>query len=135
MPTLRFALPILLIASLSAAPRQSTFVVRRPTVFAFFPPVTQKDLEHDPDTNEALSDFHLYATRARQAFGKLGIDFTEVYAWSFRVSIQGKITSFTPGPDKVGYYFIAPDKKPRVEYGVKTDSDLLQIATEYFNRK
>ena len=41
-----------------------TLIVNRPTVIAFFPPVTQKQLDADPDTNETLADFQLYASSA-----------------------------------------------------------------------
>jgi hypothetical protein len=136
MPTtFRPALLLFLIVSLWAAPKQATFVVHGPTIVAFFSPVTPKDLKRDPDTNEALADFRFYATRAREAFARAGIDFMEVYAPSFRVSIEGRTTRFTPGPDKVGYYFIAPGKKPRIEYGVATDDDLRQTAAEYFGTR
>lgn len=39
---------------------------------------------------------------------------------------------FTPTKEKVGYYLISPGKKPRIEYGVMTDTDLLQVAKDYF---
>lgn len=40
--------------------------------------------------------------------------------------------AFRSEPDAVGYYLIAPDKKPQIEYGVMTDADLLQLAKRYF---
>jgi len=36
---------------------------------------------------------------------------------------------------KVGYYYIAPGRKPRLEYGVATDLDILQIASDYFGMR
>jgi hypothetical protein len=113
-------------------PKQPAFVVRRPTILAFFPPVSQKELEHDPDANEALSDFQLYASQVRGPLTKLGVDFKQVYARSFRVTSGGRTTTFHPGGTKVGYYFVAPGKRPRIEYGVETDVGLMQVATEYF---
>jgi len=35
----------------------------------------------------------------------------------------------------VGYYYIAPGRKPRLEYGVATDLDILQIASDYFGMR
>jgi hypothetical protein len=35
--------------------------------------------------------------------------------------VGAKVTTFRPGDVKVGYYYIAPGKKPRIEYGVATD--------------
>jgi hypothetical protein len=101
-----------------AAGEQRTFDVRRPTIVAFFPPVKQAELKTDPDTNEALADFQVYATRVREPLRKAGVDFHEVYTPSFRVRAAGKVTTFRPTEAKVGYYFVAPGKKPRVEYGV-----------------
>ena len=45
-----------------------------------------------------------------------------------------KTTTFRPGKITVGYYFVAPGKKPRIEYGVNTDDGLVDIAKEYFGK-
>jgi hypothetical protein len=74
----------------------------------------------------------VYAARVREPLRRAGIDFHEVYAGSFRVRIGNKVVTFRPGEVKVGYYFVAPGKKPRVQYGVDTDDDILRIAGEYF---
>lgn len=113
-------------------PNQPVFVVRQPTILAFFPPVTSKELDQDPDTNEALSDFQLYANQVRGPLSKLGVDFQQVYARSFRVINAGRTTTFHPAGTKVGYYFVAPGRKPRIEYGVETDLDILQVAKDHF---
>jgi hypothetical protein len=115
-----------------SAPAQNTIVVRGPTVVAFCPPVTEKQLETDEDMNEVLADFQLYAARVGEPLKKAGIDFHQVYAWSFRVRTGTKVVTFRTGKVEIGYYFIAPGKKPRIEYGVDTDDGLLQIAHEYF---
>ena len=36
------------------------------TIVAFFPPVSDAELQKDADTNEALTDFRLYATQVRE---------------------------------------------------------------------
>jgi hypothetical protein len=123
---------LLLATSLLGAPKQTELVVSGPTVIAFFPPVTQAELNKDSDTNETLADFQFCAKNVREPLHNAGIDFQEVYALSFRVQIGAKITTFRPGKVNVGYYFIAPNRKPRVEYGVMTDVDLQKIANEYF---
>ena len=115
-------------AVLLSAQDTPTFDIRRPTVVAFFPPVTQSH----PDKNEALADFQLYATQVREPLEKAGVDFKEVYARSFRVHMGKTVTMFRPVKVEVGYYFIAPGKKPRIEYGVATDGDILHVANEYF---
>ncbi len=115
-----------------AAPNQPSFEIQGPTVVAFFPPVTKKDLDQDPDMNEALSDFQVYVAQVREPLRKAGVDFHEVYAHSFQVRLGTKTIAFRPGKVDVGYYFIAPGKKPRVEYGVMTSDGILQVAHEYF---
>ncbi len=108
----------------------TTFVVQRPTIVAFFAPAKQSD--NDADANEVLSDFQLYASRAHPHLKKAGIDFTVATTTSFKVRTGMKLRSFRTGKIGVGYYFIAPDKEPHAEYGVMTDSDLLDLARQYF---
>ncbi len=118
--------------AVATAEKQPLVVVRGPTVVAFFEPVTPAELEKAPDTNEALADFQFYATHVREPLRKAGIAFHELYAHSFRLRVGKRLTTFQPVNVNVGYYLIAPGKKPRVEYGVMTDGDLLQVANEYF---
>jgi len=118
----------------TAADPQPTIIVRGPTIVAFFDPVTEAELKADPGANEALSDFQFYAGGARKAFQNTGIDFHEIYARSFKIRIGTRTTSFRPGKITVGYYFVAPGKKPRVEYGVNTDVGLVDTAKEYFGK-
>ena len=106
-------------------------VVAGPTIVAFFP-ATKAELHKDADTNEALADFQFYGKQVREPLKKAGIDFQEVYAQSFRVRIGQEGTVFRPAKRNVGYYLIVPGKKPRIEYGVMTNTDLLQVANEYF---
>jgi hypothetical protein len=130
-------LTLLAVAVPIAAQRKNppTFDVRGPMVVAFFPPVTQAERQRDPDTNEALSDFQEYAHRVREPLRRKGIEFHEVYTGHFGIRRGKTVTTFTPGKVQVGYYFVAPGKKPRIEYGVNTDDGLLQIADEYFGLK
>jgi hypothetical protein len=125
---------LLLAPSLVATPKTTLVVIDRPTVVAFFPHMTSAEMDADPDKNEVLSDFQLYATKVRKPLNDMGITFKEIYAKSFQVQRGTRITTFRPGKIYVGYYFVAPGKEPRVEYGVLTDADLLQIAKEYFDQ-
>jgi hypothetical protein len=109
-----------------------TFDIRRPTVVALFPPVTQSELSKDADTNEALADFQVYATQVKEPLEEVGVDFKEVHVHGFRVRLGKTVTTFRPVKAEVGYYFVAPGKKPRIEYGVMTDVGLSQVASEYF---
>ena len=102
-----------------------------PTIVAFFPngPNTRSD---DADANEALSDFEFYAERVKAPLNQLGIQFTEQFGGRFRIRLGGETRLFTPKAATPGYYFIAHGKKPHVEYGVMTDTDLLIAAKQYF---
>ena len=122
----------LLCVPLGAAPKQKLIVVSGPTVVAFFPAVTDAQLSKDPDTNEALADFQMHATKVRPRLNDAGIHFEEVYAPSFAVRCGAKTTVFRPQKIHVGYYFIASGKPPRIEYGALTDDDVAQDAAEYF---
>ena len=114
------------------AAQEQTVVVRGPTVVAFFEPVTDTVLEKDPDTSEALSDFQLYATQVQGPLKRRGVEFHELYARSFQLKDGGKLVTFRPGKVKVGYYLVAPGKRPLIRYAVMTDMDLLQLTEKYF---
>jgi hypothetical protein len=114
-----------------AATKQPVFDGRQPTILAFFPPVTKAEL-NDGETNETLADFQYCAMRVRQPLQQEGIQFHEVYAHSFQLRVGKTVITFHPAKGDIGYYLVSPGKKPRVEYGVLTDIDLLQIAHKYF---
>lgn len=134
MKLLRHSIVFLGVFAATAAEPQTTITVKGPTIVAFFEPVTEAELQANPDINEVLADFQLYAGGARKAFQNTGIDFHEIYARSFKIRIGTRTTTFRPGKITVGYYFVAPGKKPRIEYGVNTDSGLLEISKEYFGQ-
>ena|SRR5277367_3934344 len=123
---------VLLCPASGAAPKEKLVVINGPTVVAFFPPVTDAELAKDPDTNESLADFQLYATSVRAKLNNAGIEFHVIYESSFAVRCGARTTTFRPQKTTVGYYFIAPGKSPRVEYGVMTDVDILRVAAEHF---
>lgn len=122
---------VLTVAS-GATEKHPVVVVRGLTIVAFFEPVPQAKLDKDPDTNEALADFQFYAKSVRTRLRKAGIEFYELYAHSFQLRDEKRLTTFRPAKMKAGYYLVAPGKKPRIEYGVMTDPDLLQVADQYF---
>jgi hypothetical protein len=110
----------------------ATIEVQGPSIVAFFAPVTQAELDKDPDGTEELADFSYYTAQFQARLGKTPIAFTTLYTESFRVKVGQESTVFRPDKVKVGYYLIAPNKRPRIEYGVRTDDDLAQIARQYF---
>ena len=101
-------------------------------MLAFFPPVTDAELEKDPDTNEALGDFQLYAIQAGPKLKKAGIDFEVVSAEKFKIKSGAVVRTFNTGKIGIGYYFIKPGKQPHIQYGVMTDDDLLEAGSQVF---
>ena len=129
------AVPLLILTFSFGIAQQTgipTFNVERPAIIAFFPPMTDAELEKNPDMNEVLGDFQLYASRAAPRLKRAGIDFEIASAVTFKVKIGKSVRTFKTGKVGVGYYFIAPGKQPRIEYGVHDDLDLLDIARKYF---
>jgi len=127
---------LLLLACGTAATGQQksvpTFVIDRPTLIAFFRPVSDEEMDKNPDINEALGDFQLYASRVNRPLRNAGIAFEVASAVKFRVKDGGAVRIFNTGKIGVGYYFVAPGKQPHVEYGVETDPDILEAARKYF---
>ena len=113
--------------------QQPSIDVNGPTVIAFCVPVTEAELEKNPDTNEALADFQLYASQAREPLRKAGIEYRIVYARSFKLRAGKRVTTFCIGKAGVGHYLVEPGKTPRIEYGVMADVGLVQLAKEYFS--
>lgn len=108
-------------------------VVRGPTVVACFVPVSDAEMDSNPDLNEALADFQLYSAQARRPLQRRGIAYHVLSARSFRMRINGKVNSYRV--EGAAYYFVAPGKKPQIETGVMTDTDLLAAADKYFGSK
>lgn len=128
----------IVICSVRSAQAQSsiekpvTYVIRKPTIVAFFVPVTESEVADGADTNEALSDFQYYAGSVRDSLLNAGIEFHEADALSFKIRSGKKLRVFRTGKIGVGYYFIAPGKPPHIQEGVMTDQDLVEEARKYF---
>jgi hypothetical protein len=105
--------------------------IQRRMVIAFFAPAP-KGGKVAVDSNEELSDFQFYARRVKEPLNILNIDFRVLHVRSFRLHLSKGDIVFRSKADAVGYYLIAPGKKPQIEYGVMTDADLLQLAKRYF---
>jgi len=126
---------LLLSTLLTAAQTSLTYNVKSPTILAFFTPASHSEpKETGTDEAEALADFEVYGQRVLKPLAEMGVDYKEVRASGFVVRIGNATTNFRP-TEGVGYYFVAPGKKPRIEYGVMTDDDLLQVAQNYFGVK
>lgn len=108
----------------------STINANGPLVIAFYSP-TPTGQTSGADDNEALSDFQFYAGPSKRSLAENGIKFQQINTHSFRIHVGARTTTVHPKRG-VGYYLIAPGKKPQIEYGVMTDTDLLHVAKRYF---
>ena len=102
-----------------------------PTIVAFFPPVTQKHVNADLNLGETLGDFQAHLRRAKRRLEASGIKVHELYTRQFQVETVGSARAFRPGKSGIGYYFIRPGAKPRIEYEVMSDVDILDVAAQY----
>lgn len=124
-------LPMLLPAQGPTAAKLPVIVIHRRTIIAFFVGANEaRDI--DPNGNESLSDFQLYAYQAKGPLKKMKVDLLDTTSAAFSVQAGTKIVDFHPA-QAIGYYFIAPGQEPRVEYGVHTDDQLIEIASRYFS--
>lgn len=136
-PMNRLVLPLIWLSFLlqpsflRCANKPPLFDVKGPTIIAFCPPASEAELSKHPDINEALSDFQFYARAVRQPLEKKHIEFRQVYARQFAIR-GGEQHTVISANGRIGYYFVTPGKRPHVEYGVMTDTDLLQAADKYF---
>ena len=117
--------------SLRSSVENPLFDIHQPTILAFFRPSSHVN-EPNTGASDALSDFQVYLRRASVPLGKAGIEVHEVYARSFQVRDGVKTTTFQTKKMGIGYYLVSPGKKPRVEYGLMSDLDLVRVASEYF---
>jgi hypothetical protein len=120
--------------SLRASIETPLFDIHQPTVLAFFRPTSHAD-ESGSRANDTLSDFQVYLRKASAPLGQAGIEVHDVYARSFQVRERMKTTTFQTKKIGIGYYLVSPGKKPRVEYGLMSDSDLIRVASEYFDMR
>jgi len=110
--------------------RLAPVVVSGPTVIAFFMAGRSKELN-----SAARADFERYAARAAPALREAGIDFHELYPKrSIEIQTQGHTRILKP-PFGAGYYFLTADGESKIEYGIKTDTELLHHARQYLPRE
>ena len=109
------------------------FSIHKPTIIAFFVSNTGSQTQADAeDDEEALADYQYYVGLALPRLRKAGVDFEDVDAPIFKVNVEGNVATFRVDKITVGYYFVAPGKEPHVEYGVMTDSNMIDLARRYF---
>ena len=117
----------------SGSPPSRLVEVTGPTLVAFAPPITEKQLDADPNLGDVLDDFQVFLARARPKLEQAGVRVIVLTTRSFRVRSANKTSTYRPGRVDIGYYFVRPGRKPRIVLGVADDEELLNTAKQYFN--
>ena len=134
------ALALLLLTSCvtpaSQQPALPVIAVTGPTIVAFFPDVSQNEIDGDFDLDTTLEDFQRSARGIRAFANTNSISFHELYSHAFLIRTRGLTIRFEALADSggIGYYLTAPGMEPLVLYGVHTDSDVASTASGYFGR-
>jgi len=120
-------------AQTAAGHPPDTLIVDGPTVLAFFA-TTQAEIDGDGDQATALNDFQYYLPVVRDSLQHRAVGLREYYGDSLLVIRGREAELFLPREhlSAVGYVLYAPNRTPRILYGVMTDADLLADASEYF---
>jgi Small protein A (tmRNA-binding) len=108
-------------------PRCPVFRVSAPTVIAFFDYQGGRKI---PESDDALDDFQFSWQGVRSLVEPAAIRLHECYQRSFEVEVRGR--RHRVDATGIGYYLVAPGKDPRIERGVATDDDLIDIMKDYF---
>jgi hypothetical protein len=131
-PAPRAAAPL---PAAGATARDSTWVdVTGPTLIAFFPPEASALLDSGGDDATALDDFGYHLASATDSLRALGVRVVGVGSRTLHVVADRQTTHFRVPQDsaEIGYYFVAPGRRPLVAYGVLTDSELIDAARQHF---
>ena len=120
------------VAIMTAGSEQQTrFVITKPTLISFFLDYTDKEIAADGG-NESLSDFVYYLPQAEDKLRAAGVQVYSVFkVKSFQVKVSGQWRTVRPRVT-VGYYFIAPGREPKIEFGVQDTEAIMDLAREYF---
>ncbi len=108
-------------------PACELYKITGPTVIAFF---EYEGCENDSNCQDVLDDFQFYMPGLRKRFEGSAVRLHECYRPPFEVEIRGRRRKVNQ--KGVGYYVISPDKAPLIKTGVATDSDLVELMTNYF---
>jgi hypothetical protein len=112
-------------------PTCGTYRIASPTVVAFFNYASVQP--NDPNLPDVIEDFRLTVQRLRERLDDSVIAVHECYQSWFEVNVPGKaLQHFTVGPEGAGYYLVSPAVPAKVEYGVMTDEDVINLMRQHF---
>jgi hypothetical protein len=110
----------------------ATVFVRGPTVVACFEPVTDAQLDRDPDLATTLDDWQWHWSDSARSLRAHGVVAEARMTGWVKLALPGRLRLVRcPG---AGYVLAEPERQPKVLRGVTTGSDLLDAAAAYFRR-
>lgn len=112
-------------------------LINGPTLLAFYPAVTQAQVDTSEELTTVFDDFSYHLSTAADSLRALGVKVEERPVGQLRFIEAGEKRQFMPAKDSsdFGYLFLAPRRAMRVHYGVMTNTDLVQSAREYLESK
>jgi hypothetical protein len=118
-----------------SAPRadSATVLVQGPALVAFYPELTQAQVDSSEELATVFDDFSYHLSTAADSLRALGIAVTERRVGQIQLREAGRWRAFIPEKDSaaVGYLFVSPGRADRVYYGVMSNSDLIERAHGY----
>jgi hypothetical protein len=132
-------------AVVSAAPSDSVqdtadsmmVAIDGPTLIAFYPAVTQAQVDSSEELATVFDDFSYHLSSASDSLRALGITIKSRPIGEIRFVEAGQRRQFLPARDSAefGYLLVAPGRAQRVFYSVMSNSDLVQAAHEYLENR
>jgi hypothetical protein len=123
--------------SASQSADSTLIVIEGPTLVAFYPPVSQAQVDTSEELATVFDDFSYHLSSAADSLRALGITVRERPVGDIRLVEAGKQRQFRPAKDSAdfGYLYLAPGRAQRVYYSVMSNSDLVETAHEYLEHR
>jgi hypothetical protein len=108
-----------------------------PTLIAFYPAVTQAQVDSSEELATVFDDFSYHLSSATDSLRALGLTVKERPLGEIRVVEAGRQWQFVPAKDSAdfGYLLLAPGRAHRVYYSVMSNSDLVETAHEFLENR
>jgi hypothetical protein len=124
-------------AATPAITDSSQVAVDGPTLIAFYPAVTQAQVDSSEELATVFDDFSYHLSSAADSLRALGLTVKERPLGEIRVVEAGRQWQFLPAKDSAefGYLFLAPGRTQRVYYSVMSNTDLVETAHEFLENR
>jgi len=98
-----------------------------PTLIAFFPRLSPRRIESNPELVYMLDDFYEHLKSIGTKLVAAGVRIYARPAGEIRILEEGRVRTLVPPPEggDIGYYMVAPGLEATLVSGVQTDGDLI----------